>query len=94
MGSQRVKNHKKWQPELKAHFERLFGYEFCEKCGTTEPPIDMAHRMKRIFIKDKGEFFMAAMLCRACHNDLEHSPRELGGHQRMFDEISDIIARR
>lgn len=92
--NQLAKDKAKWHRELKQFFARLFDHVFCERCGTTEPPIDMAHRKKQRFITDRGEYFMAALLCRACHNDLEHSPRELGGHMRMFNEISDIIERR
>jgi len=87
--SERVKNHRKWQPMLKQWFEDNFGYEFCEMCGTTEKPIDIAHRKKRYDIHDKTEYFMAVMLCRKHHQYVEH-----GKHDRMFELVTEIIENR
>lgn len=86
MVSQRVRDHRKWQPELKAFFASWMDVPQCEVCGSTTPPIDMAHRMKRKFILTREEYFMAAMLCRSCHNNAE-----FGKHDRMYDMITSII---
>lgn len=87
--SERVKNHRKWQKDLKAFFAARMDVPQCEVCGSTTPPLDFAHRLKRKFILTKEEYLMAALLCRACH---EHA--EFGKHDRMYEMITSIIDRR
>lgn len=89
MPSERKKSHLKWAKELKADFELVFDVPQCENCGTTSPPIDIAHRKKRFDIHTKEEYWAAALLCRECHNFWEH-----GSHERMYEGITAIIERR
>lgn len=89
MASERVRNHRRWHVQLKADFAAVFDVPQCENCGTTSPPIDIAHRKKRFDIHTKEEYWAAAMLCRECHNWAE-----FGTHERMQEIIDGIIARR
>lgn len=89
MASERVKNHRIWAKSLKSWFEERFDTPICENCGSTNPPIDIAHRKKRFDIHTESEYRQAAMLCRPCHENFEY-----GTHDRMFDLVTEVINRR
>lgn len=92
-GGRKVDAWAKVRSELKAEFERN-GVTRCEMCGRTSS-LSFAHRLKRRFITDDDELRMVALLCmddadqRGCHNKLEH-----GGHEAMFEAITEIIEAR
>lgn len=87
----KTKIHKKWDRELKKYLSEI---TWCEKCGARSI-IDVAHRLKRRFIgyeedSDRQEYFMAAKLCRTCHQKLDEAKGE-DPHRAMFDIITNII---
>jgi hypothetical protein len=84
----RKKQHLVWHKQLKKFFEEM-GIRWCELCGTTEPPLDMAHSKKRFDIKTRDEYMEAAMLCRKHHNEIEFA-----GHEPMHKTILELIERR
>jgi hypothetical protein len=83
------KKKQKWKRELKIWLERNGLGEYCENCGSTNPPIDISHRMKQRFILTKAEYMTIAILCRRCHTTAEHS-----GHENLKKFHDDLIARR
>lgn len=86
----RGKKATKWdrvRAELKKEFEAK-GIVTCEICGRSDY-LSFAHRLKRRFITDEEELRQVALLCEKHHANLEY-----GGHDRMYAEITKIIARR
>lgn len=92
----RGKKTRQWdkvRAELKKEFEAK-DIVTCEICGRSDY-LSFAHRLKRRKITDEAELRQVALLCmdspqgEGCHNKLEY-----GGHERMYNEITAIIARR
>ena len=92
--NQRKRQHEQWDGELTAYLEKIL---FCEICRI-RPATDKAHRLKRRFIGwrsdlDRQEYFMAAKLCRLCHERLDEGHGD-NVHERMFETITRVVLRR
>ena len=80
--------HNKWAKELKKWFEKS-SIRWCEKCGTTTPPLDIAHSRHRYDIKTRDQYFEAALICRACHKAIDSQK-----HEPTMEAIQALIASR
>jgi hypothetical protein len=83
----KVDKWNKVRAELKKEFERL-GVTYCEMCGGSFA-LSFAHSLKRRFITTDEQLREVALLCQACHTQVEHS-----GHENMRDAITRIILNR
>lgn len=73
---------------------RTYAAKQCERCYSTSPPIDNAHRLKKTKIKSEEEYVHGrAHLCRSCHRKLDEATGE-HVHERMYLVITKLMKRR
>ena len=88
--SERGKRRAAWQRKML----KIYGPgERCQSCGTTEQPIDNAHRLKKTKIVSEDEYVHGrAHLCRREHTALDEARGE-HTHERMFIFITGLMSR-
>lgn len=89
--NEKKRKHNRWHEKLKAYLSQIVWCELCGESGNT----DIAHRLKRRFIGhetefDRLEYFMAAKLCRGCHQDFDEGTGDFV-HEKMFLDITRLI---
>jgi sugar phosphate isomerase/epimerase len=78
-------------PSTRAKIKKIFeanNITCCEKCGNRSF-LTFAHSKKRADIKTQKDMEEVALLCQACHRDIEFM-----SHEAMYNIVTRIISER